>query len=139
MGDQDDITGIIDEVLFEPLDALGVEMVGGFIEQQDARLLQQQLGQCDAALFAPRQVGDRGVARRAAQRVHRNFELVVERPAIDRVDLFLKLTHLGHQRIEIRIGGRITQQHADFVEPVHHRGDVLHAFTDVLHDGLGRI
>ena len=39
------------------------------------------------------------------KRVHRDLELVVERPAVDRVDLLLQLAHLGHQRVEIGIAG----------------------------------
>ena len=37
------------KVRLEPLDAFGVEMVGGFIEQQQVRLLEEQLAQRDPA------------------------------------------------------------------------------------------
>src|SRR3546814_4677673 len=77
-------------MLFQPGDAFRVEMVGRLVEQQDRRLFEQQPGQRDAALFTARQGLDARVARWAAQRFHRDFELVVEGPAVDRVDLFLK-------------------------------------------------
>ena len=41
----------LEEVL-EPAHALKVEMVGGFVEQEDLRGAQQQLGECDAHLPA---------------------------------------------------------------------------------------
>ena len=52
VGDEDDVAGIVDQMLFEPLDALGVEVVGRLVEQQDAGLLEQQPRQRDAALLA---------------------------------------------------------------------------------------
>ncbi len=55
------------------------------------------------------------VRRRAAQRFHRDFELVVERPAVHRVDLCLKIAHFGAERVEIGIG--FAHQHGNLVEP----------------------
>ncbi len=52
MGDEDDVARIIDQVLFQPLDAFGIEVVGRLVEQQDVGLFEQQLGQRDAALLA---------------------------------------------------------------------------------------
>ena len=80
-----------------------------------------------------------GVAGRAAQRVHRDFELVVERPAVDRVDLLLQFAHLGHQRVEIGVSGGSAISARDRVEPVDHVGDRADAVHDVLLDRLGRI
>ena len=39
------------QMLFEPADALGVEVVGRLVEQQDVGLRQQEAGKGDAALF----------------------------------------------------------------------------------------
>ena len=139
MGDQDDVARIVDQMLLEPLDALGIEVVGRLVEQQDRRLLEQQAGQRDPPLLAARQRRDRRIARRTAQRVHCDLELVVEAPAVDRVDLLLKLAHLGHQRIEIGVGGRIAHQHRNRVEPLHHVGDRLHALANIFHHRLGLV
>ncbi len=56
------------EVLLEPEHALGVEVVGGLVEQQQVGLLQQQLGQRDAALLTTGEVRD---ARRRRAGVRR--------------------------------------------------------------------
>src|SRR3546814_81262 len=76
VGDEDDVARIVDEMLFEPGDAFGVEMVGRFVEQQDRRLFEQQAGECDAALFTARQIFDARLARRTAARLHRDFALL---------------------------------------------------------------
>ena len=52
VGDDQDRAGIVAQMAFEPVDGLGVEMVGRLVEQQQFRLLQQQFAQRDAALLA---------------------------------------------------------------------------------------
>ena len=131
--------GIFLEVVFEPLDALGVEVVGRLVEQQDRGLLDQQAGQRDAALLAAGQVLDRPVRRRAAQRLHRDLELVVERPAVDRVDLALEFAHLLHQRVEVGIVLGIAHLGRDGVEAIDHVGDFARTVLDVLEHVLGRV
>ena len=132
VGDHQHRAGIFLEMAFQPLDALGVEVVGRLVEQQDRRLLDQQPGQRDAALLAARKIVDRPVGRRAAQRLHRDFELVVERPAVDRVDLALELAHLLHQRVEIGVVLGIAHLGRDGVEAIDHVGDFARAVLDVL-------
>ena len=60
--------------MFEPLDALGVEVVGRFVEQEQVVALQERLAQRDAAAFAAGELLDRRVRRRQPHRVHRHFE-----------------------------------------------------------------
>ena len=131
MGDGQDRALVVGEVLLEPQHALGVEVVGGLVEQQQVGLGQQQLAQRDAALLATGQVGDGLVGRRAAQRVHRLLELRVEVPGVGRVQLLLQLTHLLHQLVGV-VGGH---QLGDLVVPVE-LGLDRHALLDVLADGL---
>ena len=50
--DGDDRALVPLEVLLEPADALGVEVVRRLVEDQDVRLLQQQPAQRDAAFLA---------------------------------------------------------------------------------------
>ena len=52
MRDQHEGVRIVAEILFQPVAGFQVEMVGGLVEQQQVRLLQQQLGQRDAHLPA---------------------------------------------------------------------------------------
>jgi hypothetical protein len=103
VGDHQHRAGIVLEVVFQPFDRFRVKVVGRFVQQQDVGLLDQQAGQRDAALFTARQAVHRPVARRATQCLHGDFELVVERPAVDRVDLVLKLGHFRAKRVEIGV------------------------------------
>ena len=57
MGDRDKGSPIVFKVAFEPLHALRVEMVRGFIQQQYLRFLQQQRGEGDAHLPPPGEGG----------------------------------------------------------------------------------
>ena len=116
MGDGDDGAVVGREVLLEPQHRLGVEVVGGLVEQQQVGLLQQQLAQRDAAALTTGEDGDVGVRRRAAQGVHGLLELGVEVPRVGGVDGLLQLAHLGHQRVEV--GVRVGHLGGDLVVAV---------------------
>ncbi len=75
VGDDQDGAGIIAQMAFQPVHALGVEMVGRLVEQQQVGLIEQQPAERDAAALAARELGDVGVVGRAAQRVHRQIDL----------------------------------------------------------------
>ena len=104
VGDGEYGTVVLRQVLLEPQHALGVEVVGGLVEQQQVGLLQQQLGQRDAALLTTGEVRDRRVAGRGAEGIHRLLELGVEVPGVGGVDLFLQGAHLGEQGVEVGVG-----------------------------------
>ena len=95
MGDGQHRALVSGEVLFEPLHALGVQVVGRLVEKQQVRLGQQQLAQRHPAALAAGQVGHRLVGRRAAQRVHGLLELRVEIPRVSVVELFLQLAPIS--------------------------------------------
>ena len=134
VGDREDGTGVRGEVLLEPQHGLGVQVVGGLVEQQQVRLLEQQLAQRHTAALATGEHGDVRVRRRAAQRVHRLLELRVELPRVGVVDGFLQLAHLGQQRVEVGVG--LGHQAADLVEAVDLGLDVGHGLLDVAEDRL---
>ena len=95
MSDGDDGAGVLLEVLLEPQHALGVEVVGRLVEQEQVGRLEQQLAQRDAAILTAGEHRHVGVRRRAAQRVHGLLELGVEVPGLTVVELVLELAHLG--------------------------------------------
>ena len=80
--DGDDRTGILLQVLFEPVDALGVKVVGRFVEQQHVGLLEQQPAKRHAAPFAAGEVRDRFVGVGTAERIHGPFQHAVQFPAV---------------------------------------------------------
>lgn len=92
---------ILVQVLFQPVDALRVKVVGRFIEQQHIRLLQQEAAQCHAAAFTSRQVFSLPVSWRQAQCVHGTFQTAVEVPRIGGVKNILQLALTGKQSIHL--------------------------------------
>ncbi len=108
MGHQDDAAREVFQVMLQPGDALGVQVVGGFVQQQHVGLGQQQAGQGDAAALAAGELGDIGVIGRAAQGVHGHFDAAVDVPEVAGIQLFLERGHLFHQLVGIvlaQLGG----------------------------------
>ena len=137
VGDRDDGAGVVLQEPLEPLDALGIEVVGRLVEQQQVGPRQQQAAQRDAAALAARERGDVGVVGRAAQRVHRDLDVALEAPRVGRRDLVLEL---GLQRADLVVVGVGLGPHRhDLVVAVDdrlHRGDAVH---HVALDVLGRV
>ena len=124
--------GVRREVALEPLHRLGVEVVGGLVEEQQVGLLEQQLAQRDAATLTTGEVVDHHVRRRAAQRVHRLVQAAVEVPRVGVVEVGLQVAHLGEQRVEV--GVRVGHLLGDRVVPVELALDLADGLLDVLED-----
>ncbi len=70
VGDGDHRAGILVEVLLEPVDRFGVEVVGGLVEQQHVGLLEQKTAESHTATFATGEGGHGLVVGRALEGVH---------------------------------------------------------------------
>ena len=107
-------------------------MVGGLVQQQQVGLRQQQPRQRDAAPLAAAQATSTvGVARRAAQRVHRLVEHLVELPGAGGVDLVLQAREL--------VRGLVGVVHRQLVEAVQQVAQAAHAVLDVAAHVLGLV
>ena len=129
MGDRDDGAGVLLEVLLQPRDALGVEVVGGLVEQQQVGRLEQQLAQRDAAALTTGEDRDVGVPGRAAQRVHGLLDAGVELPAVGVLDDLHQLALLGQQRVEVGVG--LPHRRADLLEAGQRVAERLDRLLDV--------
>jgi hypothetical protein len=107
VGDGEHGAGVLREVLLQPQHALGVEVVGRLVEQQQVGRLEQQLAQRHAAALATGQHADVGVRRRQAQRVHRLLDLAVELPGVGRLDLVEQRRLLLEDLLEVGVGAPI--------------------------------
>ena len=116
MGDRDNRALEVFEHALEPRHALGVEVVGRFVEQQHVGLAQQQATQRHAALLATRDLGDIGIAGRAAQRIHRHVDGVVELPRVGSFDRVLQAPLLLEQLLHLRVGHVLAELHRNFFE-----------------------
>ena len=93
--------GVFLQVAFEPGDALGVEVVGGLVQEQQVGPFQQDLAEGDAPAFAAGERGDVGVAGREAHGVHGDLDAAVEVPALGGLDGVLDLGLLLEERVHL--------------------------------------
>ena len=106
-------------------------MVGGLVEQQQVGLLQQQLAQRHAASLAAGQLGDVGVGRRQAQRVHGDLQLAIEVPGVGGVDLVLHVGLLFQQLRHLVVGHLLAELGGDLVEAGEQTAGFGHRLLDV--------
>ena len=137
VGDGHHRAGELLQELLQPVDALGIEVVGRLIEQQHVRARQQQPAQGHAALLAAREVADLRVPRRQAQRIGRHFQLQLDVVGAGRGDDRLVLGLLVGQRVEV--GVRLGIGRIDFFQLLLGLDDVAQAALDGLAHGLLRI
>ena len=122
------------EELLEPQHALGIEVIGGLVEQQQVGSFEQKAAQRDATALAARKHIHGHVGLGALQRVHGLGKLAVQVPAVGGVDFILELTHLLHKRVEIGVG--VAHLGTDLVEALDFSQNVAERHLDVLEDGL---
>ena len=115
MGHGDDGARVLVEEPLEPVDRLGIEMVGRLVEQQQVGMLEQESRERDAAPLATTQRRHVLVVGRTAERVHRDLDVALDVPGIGRVDLVLQRPLLLPERVVVgvRLG------------PLGHHGVVL--------------
>ena len=137
VGDRDDGARVFLEEALEPVDRLGVEVVGRFVEQQQVGVAEQQSGQRDAALLAAGQGRDVGVVRRAAQGVHRDVDVALEVPGVGGGDPVLERGLPRADRLVVGVGVGPGGHHR--VVLVDECLDLGHAVEHVALDVLGRV
>ena len=135
MGHRDDRAGVHLQRPLQPGHGLGVEMVGGLVQEEQVGLGEEQAAQRHPPSFATRQRGHVGVARREAERIHGDLEGPVELPCSGGIDLGLEVGLLGQQRIDVGVG--VAEGGAHLVVPVDQLLRLAHSFGDVAGDVLG--
>ncbi len=130
---------VVGQVLFQPRNGFGIEVVGRFVEQQQVGLANEQLAKCDAAFFATRQVGDLSIFGWQVHDRHRHFDEAIEFPKVVGVDDVLQRRHLVAEFLHFVVVGDFTEQTADLVVAVHDGLAFRDGFLNVFKNGLGRI
>ena len=130
MGDDQHRTLIVAQRVFQPGDALGIEVVGRLVEQQQFGLFQQQLAQRHTAALTTGKGGHIGIRRRAAQRIEGDLDGAVQFPAIAGINALLQLGLLGEEGVHLLLAHLIHEGFADGVEA----GEVgLHLAESLFH------
>jgi hypothetical protein len=139
VGDRHDRAGVLVQVVLEPGDRLGIQVIRRLVEQQQVGLPQQQAAEGHAATLAAGEMLHVGIAGRAAQRVHGQLEPRLELPAPRSVDLVLQPGLLGEQLLHLVGLERFGEAVAHLVEPIEQAFRLRDSFLDVLEHGLRRI
>jgi hypothetical protein len=107
-------------MLFQPVHTFGVEVVGGFIKQQDGWLLQQQSAEGHSSSFTTREFVDWSIGRWASQGFHGHVQPSIEIPRASEFELLLqvallfeKLLHLFGRHLfgELFVDGVVIGEH----------------------------
>ena len=134
--DGDDRALVLLQMGLEPLDTLGIEVVGRLVEKQHVGLLQQQAAESHAAAFSSGEILHQRIGRRALQGIHSPLELGIDLPAVVMLYQFGQLTLALNQRGHPVIIHRFHELQADFVvfgKQVHH---LLYTFLHHFDDGF---
>ena len=79
--------GVAREKVFQPLDALGVEVIGRFVEDEKIRTREESSAERHTALFTAAEGADEAVERRGVQVGGEAPDAVIQRPPIVMIDL----------------------------------------------------
>ncbi len=104
VGDGHDRPGVLLERPLEPGHRLGVQVVGGLVEQEQVRSGQQQAAQGHAAALPARQRRHVSVGCGQAQRVHGDRQGALQVPGPQRVDAVRQGGLLGQQGLDVGVG-----------------------------------
>ena len=112
-------------------------MVSGLVEEQQVRLLQQELAECNTTLLSTRELVNGPVSGGTAQGVHGLCKLRIKVPAVCCVNVFLKGAHLSEKSVKVCIG--LSHGGRDLVETIDLAHDFANAVLHVLQNSLGLI
>ena len=139
MGNGDNRSLILLQVLLQPVYALGIKVVGRLVEEKHVGLLKEKLAQGHTAALATREVGYRPVTGRTVECCHGTVELRVHIPRIGGVYNILHLSLASHELVHlVRVAIILLQAELHVYILVFRQGVIyaLHSLHDILLDGL---
>ena len=128
VGDGHDRARVLLQRALEPGHRLGVEVVGGLVQQEQVGLREQEAAEGDTATLTAGERGDVGVGWREPQGVHGHLDGALEVPGAGGLDLGLELGLLGTQLLVVGIGVGPLGEHGVVASQQVCRG------TDAVHD-----
>ena len=137
MGHGHDRARILLQGPLQPCHRLGVEVVGGLVQEQEVGLRQEQPAEGYPPPLTARQRRHVGVAGRKPKGVHGDLEGPLKVPGTGGIDLVLQVGLLGQQLVEVSIGLAHGCTHG--VEPVDQLFGLAHAVGNVAQDVLARV
>ena len=95
MGDQHQGTAEARQVALQPLDAVGIEVVGGLIEQQHIGVGHQGRGQGEPFAVSAREVADPALGVLDAEAIEHFPDLLLQAPGLALVHALIEAAQLG--------------------------------------------
>src|SRR5215813_12960992 len=132
VSNSDNSAFILLDVLFQPCNGFGIEMVGGFVQKKDIRLLKQEPAQRNTPLLSARQHLDGCLRRWTSKRIHGHFKARIEIPRLCGVQFLLYLALAVEQFRHLLIRHWFREFVVDFVELPQQVDDRLNAFRNYL-------
>ena len=130
------------EVLLQPVDGFGIEVVGRLVQKKHIRLLQQQSAQRHPAAFSSAQLSDFLVVRRTTKGVHGDAQLGVKLPGIQGINAVLNRGLAVHQLLHL-VGivedFLVHEFHVDLLVLFQHIDDLLGPLFHHLADSFGLV
>ena len=137
VGDGDDGPFVLGEMLLQPVHAFGVEVVGGFIEQKDGGLLQQQTTEGHPSSFTTRELVHRSIGGWATQGFHGHVQPGIKIPSASKFELFLQVALLLEKFLHLFGRHLLGELLVDGVVIREHLFHVVHAFFHNFEHGPG--
>ena len=136
MGDNDHGAVVIPERLFQPGHGLGIEMVGGLVEQEHVRFFEQDFAKRHTAAFTAGELGHIGIIGRQDQGIGGHIHETVHLPGIHGVNLVLKTAHFIHELVHLVLGKLLAHLVGHLVVAPDQGMDWLQRLLQVAPDGL---
>ncbi len=137
VGDGDDGALVVTQEPLEPRHALGVEVVGRFVEEEQIGSAEQESAQCDPASLPSAERGDIGVLGGKPQGVHGDLDGALEIPRSRRLDAAFEVCLPVTEGLVV--GVRVGPPGEYLVVLGEQSGDLPDAVEHVAADILGRV
>ena len=124
---------------FQPLDTLGVQVVGGLVQQEHVRLLKEQAAQGHAAALTAGKFLDLLVRRRALQGIHGALQLGIYLPSVYMLDLLGEFSLALDETVHFIVIHGLHELEGNvvvFLQDIHH---LLNTLLDHFQHGFFRV
>ncbi len=125
VGDEEDGAAEAAEVVFEPVEGLGVEVVGGLVEQEEVGLLQQDAAEAGAAQLPAGEFAQKPFLGGDAEGVHCFLFAGLERVVVVEMEALLEFSLAVEEALGLFAGGGVLEFAVDAVEFLLQAVDVI--------------
>ena len=139
MGNGNYRTLVLVQVLFKPVNAFRIQVVGRFVKKQHIGFLKQETAECHTATLTTRKVFGSAIRLRATKGCHSAFKATVQVPSICSINNILKFSLTSEKLIHlilILVVFRESELLVDFFVFRKSVNNMLHTF---LHNFLHRL